>query len=155
MIPDRVGHLLEHGEHRSRGRIGDRLPSRRGRLQQRHADQLRIDELALSLGEDLRRAADDLAQDDARVAARAHQRGVRDRVDDRLSPDLVDLTPVDALQCLDHRLQGERHVVARVAVGDREHVQVIDLVASLIEVSVGGRDDAAESLDGGVRLHGE
>ena len=70
-------------------------------------------------------------------------------------PHLVDLAPVDALQGLDHRLQRERHVVAGVAVGDREHVQVVHLVTTLVELAVGGRDDPAESLDGGVRLHGE
>jgi hypothetical protein len=155
VILDRVGHLLEHGEHRPGSGVGDGLPRGRGRLEQRHPHQLRVDELALSLGEDLGRPADDLAEDHSRIATRSHQRGMRHRVHDRLATHLVHLAPIHALECLYHRLERERHVVPRVAVGDREHVQVVHLAAPLVEVAIGGRDDPAESLDGGVRLHEE
>ena len=40
--------------------------------------------------------------------------------------------------------QGQRHVVARVAVGDREDVEVVDLLTARLEMREGALDDRAE-----------
>ena len=59
--------------------------------------------------------------------------------------------PSRPVELAHHRAHGQRHVVPGVAVGDREHVQVVDLLAALLEVRVGGFDDPAKALDGGDR----
>jgi hypothetical protein len=46
---------------------------------------------------------------------------------------------------LQHRVQGERHVDPRVAVGDREHVEVVDLFPARLQLRQSGLDDEAES----------
>ena len=52
-----------------------------------------------------------------------------------------------------HRPQRQHHVVARVAVGDREHVQVVDLLAPLLERGKAGLHERAEAEDRGI-AHG-
>ena len=54
-------------------------------------DQHRVHELAGARDQLLGGAADQLAEDDAGVAARAEQRGAGDGVDDLVAADLVDL----------------------------------------------------------------
>ena len=54
---------------------------------------------------------------------------------------------LDPVELGEHGAHGQGHVVARVAVGDREDVQVVDLVAAGLEVGVGGLDDPAEALN--------
>ena len=44
-----------------------------------------------------------------------------------------------------HGAQRERHVVARVAVGDREDVEVVDLFAPRFKLREGRLDDEAEA----------
>ena len=135
------------------------VPSAGSRTDSYAASAARANAAATSIGstsspgparELLGRAADDLAEDHARVAARPHQRGARERVDQLGAADLVDHLPVEAVELVAHGAQGERHVVAGVAVGDREHVEVVDLLAPLLEVGGGGADDAAESLYRGI-----
>ena len=58
--------------------------------------------------------------------------------------------PVDLLQA---RLKGQGHVVARVAVGDREHVEVVDLLAARLQVRQGAFERDAEADEARVR-HG-
>jgi mannitol/fructose-specific phosphotransferase system IIA component len=41
----------------------------------------------------------------------------------------------------------ERHVVAGIAVGDREHVQVVDLLAPLLQMRERDPDDVTETDD--------
>ena len=67
-------------------------------------------------------AAQDLRQDHARVAARAHERAVRDGLAHR-HPCSVAVADLGA-----HRLERERHVGAGVAVGDRVHVEPVQLL---------------------------
>ena len=55
--------------------------------------------------------------------------------------------PVDLLQA---RAQRQRHVVARVAVGDREDVEVVDLLAARLEVRQRAFQRDAEADEAGV-----
>ena len=150
VLRDRVRHLADHGQHRSLGGVTHRFVGRVGGARERRRDQHRVDQLPRAARQLLGGAADDLAQDDAGVAARAHQRRAGDGVDDRLAGLGVDRLPVEAVQLAHHGAHGQRHVVPGVPVGDREHVQVVDLLAALLQVPVGGLDDPAEALDGGV-----
>ena len=150
------GHVAHDGQHRALGRRADRrIGALRGA---RHggAQEDRIDELAGPGDQLLGRAADELGEDDAAVAARAQQRGARHRLDDLVAADLVERPvdlgqPVDLLQA---RLQGERHVVARVAVGDREHVEIVDLLPARLQVRQGAFERDAEADETGVRHEG-
>ena len=129
-------HVAHDGQHRALGRRADRGVGALGRARHGGAQEHRVDELARARDELLGRAADELGEDDAAVAARAEQRGAGHRLDDLLAADLVERPvdggePVDLLQA---RVQGQRHVVARVAVGDREDVEVVDLLPARLEV---------------------
>jgi hypothetical protein len=142
-------HLADHGQDRPLGRIADRAIRLVRRSRQSGADQDRVDQLARPAGELLGRAADQLGEDHTGVSPRAQKRCPRNRGDDLVPPDAVDRRllrgvrePVELMQ---HRAQGEDHVVARVAVGDREHVQVIDLFAPRLERGKSGLDDRAEA----------
>ena len=71
----------------------------------------------------LAHAPQQLGEDDARVPPGSHQRPVPDG--------LAHLgqagSRVDALELADHRLEGQGHVRARVAVGHRVDVQAVDV----------------------------
>ena len=56
----------------------------------------------------------------------------------------------EPVELLEHGAQREHHVVAGVAVGDREHVEVVDLLAPRLERGEAGLDDRAEADDAGV-----
>jgi len=43
----------------------------------------------------------------------------------------------EAVQLVEHVAHRQRHVVAGIAVGDREDVQVVDLLAALLQVRAG------------------
>ncbi len=74
------------------------------------------------------------------------QRGARDGVDELVAADLVDVAlRGQAVELVEHRAQRERHVVAGVAVGDREHVEVVDLLAPCLELRERALDDGAEA----------
>ncbi len=47
--------------------------------------------------------------------------------------------------------EGERHVVAGVAVGDREHVEVVDLLAPGFQMGQRALHDGAEAEEAGLR----
>jgi hypothetical protein len=145
-----MGHLAEDGQHRALHRLPDRLVGRVGRSRECCRDQHRIDQLAGPAGQLLRGTADDLAQDHAGVAARPHQRGAGERVDELGAADLVDHLSVEPVELVVHRPEGERHVVTGVAVGDREDVEVVDLLATLVKMGRGRSDDAPESLYRGI-----
>jgi len=51
-------------------------------------------------------------------------------VHDRLATDHVDRLAVHAVELVEHGAHGHRHVVAGVAVRDREDVEVVDLLAA-------------------------
>ena len=117
-----MGHLAHDGEDRALGGVADGAVGALGGARHRRADQHRVDQLARARDELLGRAADQLGEDDPGVAAGAEQGRARDRVDDLVAADLVEVTALggEPVELLEHRAQGERHVVARVAVGDRE-----------------------------------
>ena len=146
LVGDPVRHVLHDGEDRPLGRIAHGAVGAVGRAGHGRADEHRVDELAGPRGELLGRAADELGEDHAGVAARAQQRGAGHGVDDLVAADLVDVARArQAVELVEHRPHGERHVVARVAVGDREDVEVVDLLAPGLELREGAPDDGAEA----------
>ncbi len=132
---DRGGRrLADDGEDRALDRLRDRLVGRlRARVERMGEVEAVEPLLALQA---LRDAGQDLARDDARVAAGAHQRPEARRVGDAVGvgvgPGLVGL--------LERGPDGGQHVRAGVAVGHREHVERVDLV----DVRLEGRDGAPE-----------
>ena len=151
---DRVRHLAEDGQHRSLRRLPYGFVRRIGGARERRSHQHRVDELARPAGQLLRCAADDLAEDDTGVASRTHQRCAGESVDQLGATDLIDHLPVEAVELVAHRAQRERHVVARVAIGDREDIEVVDLLAALLQMGRRGTDDSPESLYRGIG-HGD
>ena len=153
---DPVRHLAHHGEDRALGGAADRAVGAVGGARHRRADQHRVDELAGARDQLLGGAADQLREDDPGVAARAQQRGAGDRLDDLLAADLVERarrTRAEPVELVEHGAQRERHVVPGVAVGDREDVEVVDLLAASFELAEGALDDGAEAEKAGIR-HG-
>ncbi len=146
-----AGHRTDRREHRALGRVADRRVGGVGGARERGGDEDRIDQLARPRSQLLGRPADDLGEDHAGVAARAEQRRARDRADDLVAAGHVDGPAVHAVELVEHRPEGERHVVARVAVGDREDVQVVDLLAAVLELREGGGDDPPEAQQALVR----
>ena len=151
---DLVRHLARDRQDRALGGLAHRGVGAVGGVRQRRADQRRVDQLAGAADELLGGAADQLGEDHAGVAARAEQRGARHRLDDLLAPDLVDrallVGALQAVELVEHGAQRERHVVARVAVGDREHVEVVDLLAARFQVGERPRDGGAKAHQIGV-----
>ena len=154
---DPAGHLAHDREDRALRRVAHRAVGLVGGTRQRRADQHRIDQLAGAADQLLGGAADQLREDHAGVAAGAEQRRARDRADDLLAPDLIERALLggleDAIELLEHRAQREHHVVARVAVGDREDVEVIDLLPPLFERGKTSLHERAEAKDRGI-AHG-
>ena len=154
-LPDRLGHRARDGQHRALGRLTDRCPRGVGRVRERGLDHLGVDQPPRGRRELLGGATDDLAQDHAGVAPSAHQRRSRDGADDLGALGIaVDRCLLEAVELVDHVAQGQRHVVARVAVRDWEHVQVVDLLAPLLEVRIGDGDDRTKALNGGISHRG-
>ena len=79
---ERVRHLAEDGQHRPLGRLADRVVGGVGGTGEGRGDQHRVDQLAGPARQLLGGAADDLAEDHAGVAARAHQRRPGQRLDE-------------------------------------------------------------------------
>jgi hypothetical protein len=154
---DAARHLAHDGEDRPLGRLADGRVGAVGGARHRGTDEHRVDELPRAADELLGRAADELGEDHAAVAARAQQRGAGDRVDDLLAPDVVEQAPAvggEPVELVEHRPQGQRHVVPGVAVGDREHVEVVDLLAARFEVGEPGFEDVPEANEAWVRHRG-
>jgi hypothetical protein len=146
----RVGHLAEDGEHRPLGRLAHRLVGGVGGAGEGGGDQHRVDQLAGAAGQLLGGAADDLAEDHPGVATGPHQRRPGQGLNQLGAVDLVDVELVEPVELLHHGAHRHRHVVAGVAVSDREDVEVVHLLPANGESRVGGLDDPAEALDGGV-----
>ena len=142
---DAVGHLTDDGDHRFLRRIAHRVVGSVGRARQCGGHQHWIDQLARAARKLLGRAANDLRQDHAAVATSAEERGARNCVHDHFPPDLIDHLPVETIELDHHGLERLDHVVARVAIGDREHVQVVHLLPPRLELGIGGGDDLAEA----------
>ena len=56
----------------------------------------------------------------------------------------------EPVELVEHGAQRERHVVAGVAVGDREDVEVVDLLTACLELAEGALDDGAEAEKAGI-----
>ena len=140
-------HLAEDGQHRPLGRLPHGVVGGVRGAGEGRGDEHRVDQLAGAAGELLGGATDDLAEDHAGVAAGAHQRRPGQSLDQLRAADLVDLLAVEAVELLHHGAHRHRHVVAGVAVGDREDVEVVHLLAALLEVRVRGRHHPAKAHD--------
>ena len=140
-----AGHCAHRGQHRSLGGVAHRGVGGVGRAREGGRHEYRVDELAGTRGELLRRAAHDLGEDHARVPTRPQQGGAGHRADDLVAAAHVEWIALHAVELLEDRAQGEGHVVARVAVGDREHVQVVDLLAAVLQLRQGSGQDTAET----------
>ena len=140
----RFGHLADHGQHRPLDRAPDRPVGSVARRAKRPRDHGLVDRIAFA--EDVCEAAHDLTEDDARVPARAHQRGTRELLGDRLMP-----VGGGLLECFDDRTDGEREVRAGVAVRDRVDVEVVDPLLIRLEVA----KSRAGDLAGTVEVHDE
>ena len=125
---DARGHLAHHRQDRALGGLAHGRVRALGGARHRGGDEHRVDQLARPRDQLLGGAAQELGEDHARVAARAEQRRAGDRVDDLVAADVVDVAlRGQAVELVEHGAQRERHVVAGVAVGDREDVEVVDL----------------------------
>ncbi len=146
---DLVRHLARDREDRPLRRLAYRRVRAVGGVRERGADQRRVDQLAGPRDELLGCAAYQLREDHAGVAASAEQRRASHRLNDLLASYLVDRTVLvdrhQAVELVAHCAQGERHVVARVAVGDREHVEVVDLLAARFQVRESPLDGRTEA----------
>ena len=140
------GHLAHDREDRALGGVADAAVRAVGRAGHGGGDEDGVHELARAADELLGGAADELAEDDAGVSARAEQRRAGDGVDDLVAADLVDV-PLrgEVVELGQHGAQRQRHVVARVAVGDRKHVQVIDLAPVTLQLGERTLDDTPEA----------
>ena len=151
---DPDGHLAYHGEDRALGRVAHRAVGLVGGAGDRGADQHRVDELARPAGQLLGRSADQLGEDHARVAASAEQRSAGDRGDDLVAADVVDRALLrrggQPIELLEHGAERQHHVVAGVAVGDREHVEVVDLAAARLERRQACFDDRTKADEAGI-----
>ncbi len=92
-------------------------------------------------GEALGEAAEDLREDDARVAAGAHEGAEADR-----GGDAVRLLPADALTLLEGGADGGEHVRAGVAVRDGVDVERVELVDVRLDRRDRGAERAQEAL---------
>ena len=115
---DGLGRLAHDRQDRALDRSQHRLVRGVGGPAQRVGDVVGAD--ARQLTEDVGEAAQDLGGDDARVATRAHERTPADR--------LAHLRHgLGGAELRAHRLERERHVRARVAVGDGVDVEPVQL----------------------------
>ena len=145
-------HLAGDGEHRALGGLADGAVGALGGAGHAGGEHGRADELARAGDEFLDGAADQLREDHAGVAARTQQGGAADGFDDLVAADLVErlVGRGEAVELLEHGAHRERHVVARVAVGDREDVEVVDLLAARSSSARSSGDERAQPDDRGI-----
>ncbi len=134
-----LGGLADHGQDRALDRLDDGGVGHARRLLQR-GGEVRGEE-RLFAGKPVREAAQDLREDDAGVAARAHQRATRQRLGDARRRGLGRVG--DALR---RRAQRQGHVLPRVAVGNGKDVEGVNGGAMLLQPGVAGLDGAFEVL---------
>ena len=140
------GHLSDDGEDRALGGVSHGAVGAVGRAGHGGGDQHWVHELAGPADELLGGAADELGEDHAGVATGAQQRRAGHGVDDLVAPDHVDVAlRGEIVELGQDRAQGQRHVVARVTVGDREDVEVVDFLAARLELRECGLDDQPEA----------
>ena len=136
----RLGHLTDHGQHRALDRPPHGSVCGVARGSKRPRDHRLVDRIALA--EHVRETADDLAEDDPRVASRTHERGTRQLPGYRLVPGGGRL-----LEALDDRAHRQRQVRSGVTVRHRIDVEIVDALAVRLEVGEGGAGDLAGALE--------
>ena len=139
-----AGHCADRREHRALGRVAHRRVGGVGRARERRGHEHRVHQLALAARELLGRAAHDLGEDHAAVAAGAEQRGPGNRRHDLVAALPVERPAVHLVELVEHGAHGQRHVVPGVAVGHGEHVEVVDLLPAVLQLGERSRDYAAE-----------
>ena len=102
--------------------------------------------LILGVDQALGNAAQNLARDDARVAAGTHERSVRDGLGNVLDGGVRG----QGLHLAHHRVERERHVGAGITVGNGEDVKLVDLFCPVLNDLCGCREARAD--DGGNHL---
>ena len=118
-----LGGLPHDGEDRALDRLHHRAVGGLRRPVEGGRDHRGVGRLVAAVAQHLDHAPQDLGEDDAGVAAGAHERAVADGLARRRQ---VIVGPVELLA---HRAQGERHVRARVAVGNGIDVEPVDHLA--------------------------
>ena len=103
-------------------------------------DRVRVEQPGLA--ERLGGAAQDLGEDDARVAARAHQRGPGQLLRQRRT-----VGRRGRVERLHDRARGQRHVRARVPVRDRVDVEVVDPPPVRLERRQRGTPELADAFE--------
>ena len=129
----RRGHLADHGEHSALDGLLHRAVGAGGTLGERLLEIGRGE--VLGAAPHVAQTAHDLRQDDAGVAARAHERALGDGR--RHGGDVLRIA---LLQLLEDRADRERQVGAGVTVGNRVHVEVVDDAALRLDGGEGGVD---------------
>jgi hypothetical protein len=139
----RLGEAADHRQHRPLDGLPHGAVGRVARAPERTRGEAGVD--GARVGEHLGGAADDLAQDHARVPPRRHERRTRELVRQRRA-----VAVGTALERLDDAADGEREVRPRVPVGYRVDVEVVDPAPIRLE----GRERAVgEAPDGGELAH--
>ncbi len=147
---DLVGHLAGDREDRALGRFAHGGVGAVGGVRERCADQRRVDQLAGPLIRAPRPRRGSAARG-SRRSSRARRAAPRARPSSTISSRPISsivrfssaaLQPVELVE---HGPQRQRHVVAGVAVGDREHVEVVDLLAPGFQVRQGSCDGGPEA----------
>ena len=148
---DAMCHLADDGQDRALGRLADRAVGLVGGPRQRGSDQHRVDELAGRLASSSAAPRISWERITPELPRAPKQRRAGDRAHDLVPADVVDRALLggvrEAVELLHHRPQRQHHVVAGVAVGDREHVEVVDLLAARLERRQAGLYDRAEAKD--------
>ena len=145
-----VRHLTHDRDHGPLGRIAHGGIGGVGGARQGSGHQHGVDQLAGTAGQLLRRAAHDLGQDHPAVATGPEERRPRHGLDDLVAADVVDHLAVQAVELRHHGPQRLRHVVSGVAVGDREHVQVVDFLTACLQLGIARCDNLPKALYGGI-----
>jgi hypothetical protein len=135
-----LGHLADHRQHGSFDRLRHRPVRGIARRAERGRQLGAAGELVAA--EHVGEAADDLAEDDAGVSARAHQRRPR-----HLLRNILRARGLRRVECLGDRSHGEREIRARVTVGDRVDIEVVDAPPMGLEVPECRVGELARALD--------
>ncbi len=127
-----LGHVACHGQDRALDRLGNSSEGRRATLAQRLRQLGATDRIRLVDG--LPEATEDLRQDHAAVAARAHQCAEAQRRGHARNRPLGLGHPLGLVY---RRLDRGQHVRARIPVGDRKDVERVHLVDASVQQSPG------------------
>ena len=143
---DAQRHLAHDRDHRALGRVADRGVGGVGGARERGRDEHRVDQLARAGSRAPRRRRARPGRG-SRRCCRARRAARRARRPATISSRPMSSTPlaVEAVELVDHGAQRLHHVVPGVAVGDREDVEVVDLLAACLELGAGRRRRPCEN----------